>query len=384
MALALYYLFHIVDGMELPIKFVSATLSEAERKYSQIEREALAIVFAFRKFHKFVYGRHVKLFSDHKPLEFIFGEKKVNTVSGARIQRWSLLLSQYDYKIIYRKASQMGNADGLSRLPIQKRTKISESFINFCSIVGVMPINQTRLAEATDKDNLLSLVKNYIKEDNWPKVFTSTLEKKLFNDKLHLSVNNGCLFLGNRLIIPGSCKLDILELLHKEHPGVVRMKSKARGTVWWPGIDRDIETYVKSCDPCQSIEGKGGKSGRISWPETNKPFERVHVDFFHLRGATFLIFYDTYSKWMQITEMKKTKAAEVVHTLKTIFSAFGLPDEIVLDNGPPFGSKIIKMFANANGIKLTNSPEYHPQSNGSAERAVQTAKQTLKKNVKRS
>lgn len=58
---------------------------------------------------------------------------------------------------------------------------------------------------------------------------------------------------------------------------------------------------------------------------------------------------------------------------------FGLPDEIVLDNGPPFGSKIIKTFAKSNGIKLTPSPEYHPQSNGSAERAVRTVKNTLKK-----
>lgn len=271
-------LFHIVDGKELPIKFVSATLSEAEKKYSQIEKEALAIVFAFRKFHKFVYGRHVKLFSDHKPLEFIFGEKKINAVSGARIQRWSLLLSQYDYKIFYRKGSQMGNADGLSRLPLHKKTKISDNFINFSSIIGDMPINQTALAEATADDEKLVLIGDYIRKGTWPKVLQSTLERKLFNERYHLTLNNGCLYLRNRLICPSNYKESLLALL--QHTGIVRMKSKARGSVWWPGIDRDIEQFVSSCEQCQAVESKGGKSHKISWPNTSRPFERVHGDFF--------------------------------------------------------------------------------------------------------
>lgn len=125
--------------LPIGVKFFSSTLTDAEKKYSQLEREALAIVFMMKKYHKYLYGRKFTIFSDHNLLQFIFGEKKLNSATGARVQRWSLFLSQYDYNIEYRKASRMGNADALSRLPIQSKTNISEVGINH-SISGDIPL----------------------------------------------------------------------------------------------------------------------------------------------------------------------------------------------------------------------------------------------------
>lgn len=107
----------------------------------------MAIIFTIKKCHKYLYGRKFTIFSDYKPLQFVFGEKKLNSVTGARVQRWSLFLSQYDYNIEYRKASKMGNADAPSRLPLKSKTNISDSFINFCSVSGEIPLDWRMIAK---------------------------------------------------------------------------------------------------------------------------------------------------------------------------------------------------------------------------------------------
>ena len=113
-------LFHrYPNGSERPVANMSKTLDDTQRKYSQIQKEALAIVFAQRKFHQFLYGRKFILVTDHKPLLALFGPTKATPILAAnRLARWALLLSQYDYKIEYRKTSEHGNADALSHLPI--------------------------------------------------------------------------------------------------------------------------------------------------------------------------------------------------------------------------------------------------------------------------
>lgn len=93
----------------------------------------------------------------------------------------------------------------------------------------------------------------------------------------------------------------------------------------------------------------------------------------------FFILFDTYSKWVEVYYMKRTDSVSVSKVLRRIFSIFGLPKQLVADNGPPFSSKYFKTFCKNNNIIYTNSPEYNPQSNGSAERAVGNVKSTLKK-----
>lgn len=112
-------LFHKVDGAEKPVPYASRTLSKAESGYAHIEKEALAVVFAIKKFHKYLYGREFVIYSDHLPLASLFGHtKQVSSLAAARMQRWMLLLSAYRYKWVYRKGCEVANADALSRLPL--------------------------------------------------------------------------------------------------------------------------------------------------------------------------------------------------------------------------------------------------------------------------
>ena len=107
------------DGSERPVAFASRTLSSAEKKYAQLEKEALSLVFGITKFHKYLYGREFVLQSDHKPLLGLLKQDLlISPMASARIQRWALTMNNYQYKLEYRPGTSISHADCLSRLPL--------------------------------------------------------------------------------------------------------------------------------------------------------------------------------------------------------------------------------------------------------------------------
>ncbi|XP_008178248.1 uncharacterized protein LOC103307755 [Acyrthosiphon pisum] len=107
------------DGSEKPIAFTSRTLNNAERAYAQIDKEALAIVYSVKYFHQYVYGREFILRTDHKPLVIIFGPKKgIPVMIANQLQQYAIFLSGYNYEIQFVKGIDNGNANALSRLPL--------------------------------------------------------------------------------------------------------------------------------------------------------------------------------------------------------------------------------------------------------------------------
>ena len=113
-------LYHRYDnGTERPITYTSKALSKAEQNYSQIEREALSLVYGVKKFHQFLIGYKFTLLTDHKPLLTIFGPKNgIPEMAAIRLQRWAIILSAYTYEIQYKATKEHGNADTLSRSPL--------------------------------------------------------------------------------------------------------------------------------------------------------------------------------------------------------------------------------------------------------------------------
>lgn len=181
------------------------------------------------------------------------------------------------------------------------------------------------------------------------------------------------------MVIPFNLRNDVLNLLHEEHVGIVRMKILARSEVWWPQIDTDIEEYLKKCEPCQMHQTRPA-SVTLHWSKANRTFERVHIDFLQKFNHYFLLIVDSYSKWIDIHLMKpSTNAEKTIEKLRRTFATVGLPEEIVSYNGPPFNSMEYKIFLQSNCIKCTFTPPHHPQSNGLAEKQVHTVKQNFMK-----
>nr|CAI5817405.1 unnamed protein product [Callosobruchus analis] len=369
---------HHINGEEKPVLFASSTLSAAEKLYSNLERESLAIIFALKKFHKYIFGRKFVLLSDHQPLQYIFGRNKgIPVTAASRITRWAITLSAYDYDIQYKKGKLLANADGLSRLPMSSETQIPSSLYSF-NLIENIPLHSNDISKATIKDLTLVKVIDHTKS-GWPSTVQNEKLKPFFLRRNELSVESNCLLLGNRVIIPEALQNEVLELFHEQHLGIVRTKMLIRAYCWWPNINNDIEKFISLCEVCQTFQNFSNNT-TLSWPAPTNNFFRLHIDFFHKDDYAFLILVDDKSKWLDVKLMQNgTNAKNTILKLKETFAIFGLPVELVSDNGPLFNSQEFIAFCQANGIKPIKSPPYHPQSNGLAERNVQTVKKSLEK-----
>lgn len=370
---------HVIDEVEKPVFYVSSTLSEAEKKYPNLHREALAVVFGLNKFFKYIYGKKFTVVTDNKPLASIFNLKKgIPPLAAARLQKYAYILSIFDFDIVYRKGTKIPNADALSRLPISGETGIDSDVAELMCVTDELPcIDLETIGRETQRDQLMKKLYSCVRE-GWKESAVPVDLKFYFQNQCLLSLHGDCVLYSEKVVVPRSCRLRVLELLHGCHLGVIRMKQAARRYVFWQGLDKEIEEFVNRCSVCSST-GKAVKKEYSSWPEARRPFERIHLDFFHLREKTFLILVDANSKWIDVKIMNRTDSDALITSLNSIFRIFGTCDTIVTDNGPPFSSHAFHEYANSLKIKLLKSPPYSPESNGLAERAVQTAKNGIQK-----
>ena len=158
-------------GSGHPISFASRTLTKAERNYSNLEREALAVIFGVKKFHQYLYGRQFIPETDHKPLESLFNEKKATpAMAAARIQRWALTLAAYNYTIKYKPGIEHGNADALSRLPLPVRprtTPVPAETVWTMELLDSTPVGVKEIQEGTRTDVVLSQEVKFV-QHGWP------------------------------------------------------------------------------------------------------------------------------------------------------------------------------------------------------------------------
>ena len=285
---------------------------------------------------------------------------------------------------MYRPSQLQANADGLSRLPLKGEEPgdvplpgdtilMMESLSNADSVVTA-----TTIRSWTDKDPVLSLVRRMVLHGWQPQA--SDEFRPYEQRKLELSVQNGCVLWGSRVVVPPQGRQHVLEMLHEGHPGISRMKSLARGIVWWPKLDADQETLVRSCKACQENQKCCSKVQLHPWEWPAEPWARVHVDFFGpFLGKQFFIIVDAHSKWIGVCVVSSPSSQQAIQALRKVFSTHGLPQILVSDNGAAFSSSEFQTFVARNGFKHVRSAPYHPATNGLAERAVQTVKDALKK-----
>ncbi|XP_064465302.1 uncharacterized protein K02A2.6-like [Ornithodoros turicata] len=371
------------DGRERPIAFASRSLSEAEQRYSQLDKEALALVFGTERFHQYLWGMFFRAYTDHKPLLGLLGANKPIPVQASpRLVRWALKLSTYQYELLYKPGRDLLHADALSRLPLpacqEQSTVPAEVFMLEQAYSDLL--TPTVVARATKNDPVLSQVFLALSRGE---VISLGPEGYPYSARsAELSLHEGCVLWGARAVIPKALQSRVLKMLHAGHPGIEKSKKIARSHVWWPGIDNDIMGNVKACSICQSLQRTPRPAQQTPWPFPQRPWSRLHVDFGGpFLGHTFLVIVDAYSKWVEVFPVKSTSAESTIDVLRLVFAQHGLPDLIVSDNGPAFASAQYLDFLTRNGIRRMLVPPYHPASNGAAERVVQTVKNKLKKSA---
>ena len=286
-------------------------------------------------------------------------------------------MSGYDYNICFKPTETHSNADGLSRLSLHDQEAIGETKtvgIFNLSQIQALPVTCNQVQTATWCDLVLSKIVDYVRR-GWPKQVPDNIQPK----QEEITIESGCLPWGIRVIIPKSPQDRMLQTLHQNHPGVTRMKSIARSYMWWLGIDKDIENLAKSCLSCLENKSQPAAAPLHPWIWPNTPWKRIHIDFADpFLDKMFLVVVDAHSKWPEVIQMSSTTSFKTIEALRSIFAKYGLPEQLVSDNGPQFTSEEFAHFMKVNGIKHIRSAPYHPSTNGLAERFVQTFKRAMK------
>ena len=222
------------DGSYRLIYYASRKLSEVERRYSQFEREALAVRWACEKFYLYLYGVKFELRIGHKPLAIVLG--KTSNPPSARIERWLLYLQQFQYEITYIRGTD-NVADVLSRLPVVSAEGDCKDTEEFAYSVAseAMPVAlvPSEVEPLSAKDPTLELVRQAVISGDWSKLQGTTY--KMVKDELW--VIGQLVMRGGRKVMPESLWNRTVLLAHEGHQGVTRTKSRLREKVWWPGMD---------------------------------------------------------------------------------------------------------------------------------------------------
>ena len=335
-------------------------------------------MFGTQRFHTYLYGRKFRVITDHLPLVAIVQKGLVN--SPPRLQRMLLKLQGYDMKVEYQPGKEIVLADSLSRLP----STHNKETIDLDVRVDFVRFSDERIQELRNKtkdDHVFRTLSETI-VTGWPETIKElpTRIRSYWSFRDELSVEDGILLKGTRVIIPESMQSFILDRLHYGHLGIEKTRLRAKDSVYWININRDIETTVKSCRICQEHQPAQQHETLLPHEVPSRPWEVVGTDMFFFNDADWLIIADYYSKFPIVRKMPRPcLSSSVVSVTKQIFSETGVPSRVVSDNGPHFASACYAELSKKMAFRhVTSSPRY-PRSNGFIERQIQTVKHVMKK-----
>lgn len=348
-----------------PIAYASKRLTDTERRYSQTEKEALALVWAVEKYRFYLLGISFELETDHKPLEAIFSPQSKPCM---RIERWVLRLQAFSYRVVYRKGAS-NIADPLSRLTDQSHGEPfeTESATYIRSVVEYAAIDFPEIEEANRNDEEMKTLREAVlKDEGW---YVDTL-KPYRAFRLEFCTFGGLILRGSRIVVPKALRARFLQLGHEGHPGESVMKRRLREKCWWPQMDSDIVKEVKNCEGCRlvSLPDPPEPMQRRKIPEA--PWVDVAIDFLGPlpSGDYVLVIVDYYSRYMEVEFMRSITARSTIERLDPIFVRLGYPVTMTLDNARQFVSSEFEEYCAGSGIRLNKTTPYWPAANGEVER----------------
>ena len=366
-----------------PIYFASKSLTSSQKNYVAIELEALAVSWAMQKFHHYLYGKHFTLETDHKPLEAILNRSLQD--APKRMQRLLMMTLPYHKTVKYIKGSTNVIADCLSRAPVNHDTiQLPRLQINL--ITQDIPCNSDRLQKlrvSTAKDDTLVLLKEVVQQ-GWPHRIQNLPPelKPYWTFREQITIEDGLLLKGRRIIIPDSDRKDILSQIHRGHLGLQKCLQRARASVYWPNLYEELKQLVTNCHICLKFSSANrqdniGPSLGQEVPTT--PWTKLASDIFTWQNNNYLILVDYMSRFPIVRKLTSMTADCVLSHLTSIFNEYGPPNSLVTDNGPCYSSSTFKTAMIQHGVHhITISPHYH-QSNGLAEGYVRIVKSLFNK-----
>lgn len=362
------------------IACASKSLSSAERKYPQVQREALAIVWGVERFQLFLRGQKFTVKTDSEGNQFIFGSShKMGRRCISRAEAWALRLQPFNFKI-ERVPGHDNIADVFSRLIDESQDfepfeDFDDNHVLMVDSITDLPVTASEVAIASESDEEIQRVFEALESGVWTDANTA-----LNKEKKNLHAEGGILFFRSKMVIPATIRERTLRHAHVGHFGMGSMKRMLRQHVWWPNINRQVESLVSGCEICQQIVHTSRPVPYSSRYLTDEPWQRIQIDFLTVTGCgsgELLMVVDTHSRMTWAIEMAKLDSATTIKALQRIFAIWGNPIVIQSDNGPPFNSAAFTQHWKDHGVRHLNTIPNSPWTNGMVERSNEGVKKTL-------
>lgn len=376
-----------IDKKETVVAYAGRDFNAAERNYSAMEREALAVIDGIKRFQSYLYGRKFYVHTDHSALKWLMS---VQDPTG-RIARWSLLIQQFDFEIIHRPGISNGNADALSRRPY------GTCSLNALSSAGLQT-DQIHAFQRKDQD--IGEIIDYLEKDLLPADNTHARRVLLAEDVYFLD-DSGVLYhldkhvrKGHKdnhaqLVLPPPLRYEVLVHAHDDltggHLGTFKTYEKLRDRFYWRGMYKDVEHWVRSCVDCATRKRPRNnlKAPLLPIP-VDGAFDRLAVDCLGplpvtWSGNRYLVVFTEYlTKWPEIFAVPTINAETIAKLLvNEIIPRHGAPRTLLSDRGKNFLSLLVAEVCKLYSIKKVNTTSYHPQTDGLVERMNSTLCQTL-------
>ena len=366
------------------VQIASRSLTETEQRYSQTEREALAVTWSCEYFHIYLFGSpNFTVFTDHKPLVSLFGSPRIQL--PARIERWVMRTQAYNMKIVY-KPGKDNPADYMSRHPTMKTSsssreqKIADEYVNYLSYNSVpKAMTLEDIKKETLKDRTLQSVIQSLESGKWNKTLDPTYDT-LKRCAAELSVTDtGILLKGRKIVLPFTLHAKAVQIAHCGHQGQTKTLAMLREKVWFKCMNSLVEQTVKNCLACQAATPTISREPLKMSPLPTEPWSELSADFGQVPDGTYLlVVMDEYSRYVVVDTVKSTSARAVIPKLDRIFAEFGCPRVIKTDNGPPFNGFELSAYLDSMGIRHRKITPRYPQANGECERFMRTIKKSVK------
>jgi hypothetical protein len=367
-----------------PVYFASRSLTPAEEKYPQIEKELLALVWAFERLDLYTYGTEVVAYTDHKPSVGL-KEKPLDYLSTCQ-QRFMGRLQRYHFELRFIPGKEMVVPDCLSRAPVERDEKLEKRTFMGTDIdaeaVFVSAIEYTALsdelrrqleAESTEDSEYQAVLTAY--REGWEQASRQQVGE-YWSERTEYFVEDSILYFRGRPVVPKGARERFLQSIHRGHVGMQVCLRRAQ-RVWWPGMNQEIKQYVQTCHTCQS-------SADQQRDEPMKAFEVpvarglvVGSDVFDSGADQYVIFVDLFSNWIEFFKIPTKDTKNLIKTLRNYMTRNGVPRVFTSDKGSAYRSHEFAEFCKEMGIKRADGSAKHERGNAHAEASVKKIKKLL-------
>ena len=203
-----------------------------------------------------------------------------------------------------------------------------------------------RFAEATKEDAILSdLQQVFLSGWQDSKGQVPPNAQEFWNYRDELTVAQGLIVKGQKIVVPSSLRGEMLEKLHEGHLGINKTIARARDVLFWPRMSVEITEKIKNCPVCLENQPSQQPEPLKSHEIPPSPWAKVGTDILHKNDQNYLITVDYYSKWPEMTLLLSMTSTGVITALKSQFARYGVQSAVISDNGPCYNSAEFRKFS---------------------------------------